>query len=336
MQSKTKNSKTRAQVEALALRAFPGVGLAPEDGALREHHDGWFNAVYELRLADGRSVILKIAPPPGAEVMQYERGLMATEVATMRLLRADPAILVPEVLFHDSSHEACDADWFVMEKMPGLNLDHARPRLPLDVLAGVDREIGAMIRAVNQFTGDWFGCPGNPALRGATWREAFLRLVDSVLVDASRKAVSFARPETEIRALVDKHADSLDEVRTPRLVHWDAWDPNFFVADGRVTGLIDFERALWADPLMEAQFRPLSWGAGVTEAMRGYGKTVFSADETRRCRLYTLHLALVMHTECFYRHYGNDEILEKSRGMIVDNLDWLDANRPAPAPVRPR
>jgi len=58
----------------------------------------------------------------------------------------------------------------------------------------------------------------------------------------------------------------------PQLVHWDAWDANFFVKDGKITGILDFERALWADPLMEAQFRALAFG-GVSESMRGYGKT---------------------------------------------------------------
>jgi hypothetical protein len=91
-----------------------------------------------------------------------------------------------------------------------------------------------------------------------------------------------------------------------------------------VTGLIDFERALWAEPLMEAQFRALSWD-GVSDAMRGYGRTTFSDAELVRNRLYTLHLALVMHTECFYRLYPDDAVLDGSREMLVANFDWLAA-----------
>ncbi len=326
MDSKTKNSKSRAQIETLARRAFGGLGLAAGEQALRELKDGWFNAAYALVLADGREAILKIAPPPGAEVMGYERDLMATEVATMRRVRSNAAIPVPAVLFHDDSRTLCDAPYFFMDKVGGVNLDELRGRLPLPELAAIDRHVGEIVHALNGFDGPRFGVPGNPALQAATWREAFVRIVESVLDDATRRDVTFPRPMDEIRALVDAHLDTLDAVRTPCLVHWDGWDGNFFVDAGRVTGVIDFERALWAEPLMEAQFRPLSW-SGVTEAMHGYGRTRFSDDELRRCRLYTLHLALVMHTECFYRRYPDDRILEESRALLVTNLDWLAGRR---------
>jgi aminoglycoside phosphotransferase (APT) family kinase protein len=321
--SRTKNAKSRSQIEAMAQQAFGGLGLAAGEAGLRELKDGWFNAAYEVGLADGRQVILKIAPAPGTEVMTYERDLMATEVATMRRVRADASIPVPAVLFHDDTRTLCDAPYFFMDKVPGTSLDLVRETLPPECLPAIDRRIGEIVRAINGFRGDWFGLPGNPELRAATWREAFTRLVDSVLQDAARRAVVFPRPADEIRALLQRHAAALDEVREPCLVHWDAWDANFLVADGQVTGIIDFERALWAEPLMEAQFRHLSW-SGVTDAMRGYGRTEFDEAELVRNRLYTLHLALVMHTECFYRHYPDDKILSGSRDMLVKNLAWLD------------
>jgi len=323
LQSQTKNVKSRDEIAALACHAF-GVGLAPGDAGLRELTDGWFNAVHELGLADGRRVVLKIAPPPGAPVMTYERDLMATEVATMRLVKSDPAIPVPAVLFHDDSRTRCDAPYFFMDKVAGTSLDHVRKRLSPEQAGAIDRHVGEIVRAINGFRGEWFGMPGHPDLRAPTWREAFGRIVESVLHDAARRKVDFPRPVEEIRALLRHHAPALDAVREPRLVHWDGWDKNFFVAGGRVTGLIDFERALWADPLMEAQFRALSWD-GVNDALRGYGRTEFSDAELVRNRLYTLHLALVMHTECFYRLYPDDEVLDGSRRMLVENLDWLEA-----------
>jgi aminoglycoside phosphotransferase (APT) family kinase protein len=118
----------------------------------------------------------------------------------------------------------------------------------------------------------------------------------------------------------------LDEVQTPCLVHWDAWDLNFFVRDGQVAGIIDFERALWADPLMEAQFRMPFFGAGITPSLRGYGKTSFSFSEEQRNHLYALHLALVMNTECFYRNYDTDTVFNMSRQFIQMAMEWLNAN----------
>mgnify|MGYP000847071948 FL=1 len=326
MESKTKNRKTQEQVESMAARAFNGLGLAVGEEAVLELKDGWFNASYNVRLADGREVILKIAPPQGAEVLLYEKNIMTTEVAAMRLVRQNPAIPVPGIYFFDDAHDLCDADYFFMEKMYGDNLQHVRANLPAETRESVDLHIGAIIREINTFPGVYFGLDGNPDLRADTWKEAFIKLVESALEDVARKDAGFDYSFDEIRAVVQKHAPALEEITTPCLVHWDAWDPNFFVQDGRITGIIDFERAIWAEPLMEAQFRALSFGEGVTNAMRGYGKTTFTFAEEQRCYLYTLYLGLMMNTECYYRNYDTDEIFNASKGVINTAMQWLKAN----------
>src|ERR1041384_4659296 len=129
MESKTKNKKSREQIERMAVRAFNGVRLAAEEEAVTELKQGWFNAAYDVKLADGREVILKIAPPQGAEVMIYEKNIMETEVASMRLVRKNRAIPVPEIYFFDNAHDLCDSDYFFMEKICGDNLEHVKTSL---------------------------------------------------------------------------------------------------------------------------------------------------------------------------------------------------------------
>jgi 5-methylthioribose kinase len=116
MESKTKNAKSRAQIDAMARKGFKGIGLQLGDEAVRELKDGWFNAAYAVRLADGREVILKIAPAAHAEVMQYERNIMVTEVATMRLVRQDAGIPVPAIYFYDDEHDVCDSSYFLWRR----------------------------------------------------------------------------------------------------------------------------------------------------------------------------------------------------------------------------
>ena len=325
MESGTKNTKSRMQLEAMTRKSFGGIGLHESTDAVRELKDGWFNAAYALRLADEREVVLKIAPAPNAEVMSYELNIMSTEVAAMRLVGQATEIPVPRILFHDDSRDVCDADYFFMEKIDGDNLDHVYEQWSAQQKAVVDQEIGAIIRKVNAFPGTYFGYPGNPDLRAEHWIDAFQKIMDSVFADAARKSVGFDYTEKALRAALDKHIETLKEVTKPCLVHWDAWRPNFFVKDGHIIGIIDFERALWAEPLMEAQFRSLCWGGG-TESLKGYGKTEFTPNELRRCWLYLLHLALVMHVECYYRHYGTDKIFKSSRKLIDSAMSWLHAN----------
>lgn len=306
----------------MAMRAFNGLGLAADPDAVQELKDGWFNASYKICLADGRFVVLKIAPPKDAEIMLYEHNIMATEVATMRLVGQNPVISVPEIYYFDITHDLCDADYFFMEHMPGECLEHIKDSLTPAAKTAIDRHIGAIIRAINNYTGPYFGYDGNPDLRADTWKEAFNKIIESLLEDAARKDVVFDYSYDELRAVVLKHAPALEEVTTPRLVHWDTWSPNFFVRANQITGIIDFERALWADPLMEAQFRQFGDG-GVTDSMRGYGKTTFTFVEEQRMHLYSLHLALVMFIESFYRHYDTDDILNFSRQYMAENMAWL-------------
>lgn len=325
MESTTKNRKTREQVARMVERAFGGTTLADGEDAVSELKEGWFNAAYNVRLSDGREVILKIAPVKDAEVLAYEQNIMVTEVATMRLVRENPAIPVPEIYSFDTARDLCDSDYFFMAKLTGENYDHVKKSFPPAMQAQIDRQIGAIIREINGFTGTYFGYDGNSELRADNWKEAFIKIVDSVLEDGRKKDADYGYAIDEIRGAVLKHAPSLEAVTTPRLVHWDAWDPNFFVKDGKITGILDFERALWADPLMEAQFRAL-FSEGISESMRGYGKTTFTHEEDQRCHLYTLHLALVMKTECYYRNYDSDYVSNLAMQLMVPTLNWLKEN----------
>lgn len=325
MESSTKNRKTREQIAQMVERAFDGLTIAAVDNAVTELKEGWFNAAYNVCLSDGQEVILKIAPPQGAEVLAYEKDIMKTEVAAMRLAAQNPALPVPEIYYFDTARDLCDSDYFFMEKLTGDNYGHVKDSLPPETVAQIDRQIGAIIREINQYTGTFFGYDGNSDLRADTWREAFIKICDATLQDGLKKDAVYGFPVGEIRAAILKHAPSLDEVTTPQMVHWDAWDLNFFVKDGKVTGILDFERVLWADPLMEAQFRLLAFGGG-QESLQGYGKTTFTHQEDERCHLYTLHLGLVMKTECYFRNYGTDEVSNMGLAMIAPAMKWLQEN----------
>ncbi|MCL4254885.1 MAG: aminoglycoside phosphotransferase family protein, partial [Anaerolineae bacterium] len=106
-----------------------------------------------------------------------------------------------------------------MEKINGDNLDHVRASLSPDIQAQIDQHIGVIIREINQFTGTYFGYDGNSALRGTTWRETFIKIMNSLLDDGLKKnAEYFGFSVDEIRATIRKHAPALDEVTTPRLL----------------------------------------------------------------------------------------------------------------------
>lgn len=317
MHSLTKNHQSTESLAALCRRAF---GQPPVEAA--ELSEGWFNAIYQITLPDGRQVILKLAPPPGAETLSYERGMLGWEVRAMDLAREQAGIPTAQVLYYDDSCEVCDAPYFFMEKLPGRSFSTARAEMkPEDCLA-VERQMGRLVRDMNAIRGARFGYPNLPGLQGDSWPEAFLNIFDSVLEDGRRKQVELPYANRLLHDLAADNLGPLKAVTEPRFVHWDVWDANIMVQDGKITGVLDFERALWGDPLMEQQFRMYDHPS---PALEGYGWGPLSREEEVRARLYSLHLNLIMLVENEYRQYDTDQIARFARLGLEETVRWLRA-----------
>jgi aminoglycoside phosphotransferase (APT) family kinase protein len=324
MESITKNRQTPAVLRAMVERAY-GPDEAPDgDDWYSELGHGWFNVAYRIRLRSGRETVLKIAPPPHVEVMTYERGAMATELAALRLIRSRTGVPVPAVDFADRSHELCDADWFFMEHIDADNLGLLRDKQSPEERAACNEALGALNRELNTIRGTHFGPLAGPGF--PTWRAAFTSMIEGVLRDGERRGVDLGRGYDEVRAVIAAHAGSLDEVTEPRFVEWDMWDNNVMVRDGRIVAIIDHERAFYGDPLIEAGFTGSEVPAyGDSSAfIRGYGRGPASENERVRRRLYCLYLVLIMTIEPAYRNFPGTANYDWARARLDETMPLFD------------
>lgn len=282
-------SKRRLGVGELdaVVREALGVGLA----AHVELTEGMFNTAYRLTTEDGRESVLKVAPPAGVPVMTYERDLMRTEALAFSLM-AGRGLPVPSVLL------ATD-DLLLMTALRGTPWNAAA--LSESSRRSLRRELGGIVRELHAITGDVFGYPQGP--NGSTWRSAFLAMVDAVLADARRFGVELP----DVRPAFAARAHLLDEVTSPVLVHFDLWEANIFVADGRIEGIIDPERAMFGDPL--AELATVALFADVdADFLAGYGRAEpFTPAEETRIALYRAYLCLIMIVEGVPRGYSGPE-----------------------------
>ncbi|MFC5052178.1 phosphotransferase family protein [Saccharothrix xinjiangensis] len=283
--SLTKRELPVPELDALLRRAL-GSPLA----AHVELTGGMFNTAYRLTAADGREVVLKVAPPPGVPLLTYERDLMRTEALVFGLM-AGRGLPVPEVVLHEDG-------LLLMTALRGTPWNEAE--LSDAERAALRRELGGVARRLHEVTGDSFGYVQGPG--GATWREAFGNMVDAVLADADRFGVELP----DVRPAFAARAHLLDEVTSPVLVHFDLWEANIFVADGRVEGIIDPERAFFGDPLAEIATIAL-FTEPDEDYLAGYGVTGFTAAERTRTALYRAYLCLVMIVEGVPRGYAGEE-----------------------------
>ncbi|CAM4500823.1 aminoglycoside phosphotransferase (APT) family kinase protein [Paenibacillus endophyticus] len=309
MESSTKRKLTEAELSAIARKAL-GQGAS----AAVELTDGWANAAYLVTLEDGKQVIVKAAPPAGTKLMSYERGLMKTEVEVLQLVKKAGNVPVPFVYAYDVSESLVNCEYFIMEKLEGEPYNKVKSSLTEEQQARIDYQLGVYNRELNEIRGERFGLYAAAEEVVLSWQETFMNLLLGVLADGEREGVVLPASYATIRSETAKRAAALDEITEPRLISWDLWDGNVFIKDGKVSGIIDFERALWGDPLMEHYFSHFNQSAAF---LAGYGLKELSPEQLRRRALYDLYLDLIMCIECPFRQYEDEAHLQWAQDNVA-------------------
>jgi len=122
---------------------------------------------------------------------------------------------------------------------------------------------------------------------------------------------------------IESRLDALRDVTEPRLLHWDLWDGNVFVKEGRVSGIVDFERAIWGDPLMEFYFGRFHNSKAFRQ---GYGVSSPDPAQIARRKLYDLYIDLILYIECDFRQYENREHIRWTRDNPVLGLERFSSD----------
>ncbi|MDO3410135.1 aminoglycoside phosphotransferase family protein [Saccharibacillus sp. CPCC 101409] len=310
MESVTKRKFTEEEIVTIAEAAF---GCGPAN--IEELSEGWANSAYRLDLENGTSAILKAAAESEEGRMRCERGLMKTEVEVMRRIAQLGTVPVPEIYTYDDSKKIVPCEYFLMQRLTGTSYDKVRDTLPEEEREAIDFELGGYFRRIHTIEGDRFGYYLPSGIDSSDWGSGFAALMRDVLQDGRDAGVRLPMPYEALDAELERHRDTLGEVRPPRLIHWDSWPGNVIVKDGRVEGIIDFERALWADPLMEYGFGKFMQSPEFERGYESGGEPSESSAQAEpsgegdrslliRRALYPLYLDLVMCVECAYRGFG--------------------------------
>lgn len=295
----TKNHQTTQVLHQLCADAFPRKAVS----GMTELTEGMFNAAYRVDFTNGSASVLKIAAADASGLLSNEIHLMQAEVTAMRILRAQGFLLVPQVQYVDFSRARCSGSYFFMACLNGRSFSACRSELSEDVIDRVHAQVGVFQRRMAAIHSDAFGLLGDKRRFPALY-ELIRYLFKNVLRDAQARSIQLPMTADTLLSLLEADHAVFDEVRTPSLVHWDMWEGNIFVTQGELSGVIDWERAMWGEPLMDDRFRRHNRPAAF---LAGYGQTTFSPAEQRRLAWYDLFLYLTMVVESFYRQYEHIE-----------------------------
>lgn len=289
---------------------------------------GMFATTYRVSLAGGTRVIVKTAPADTDRLLTYELDLARTESLVYELAAGRPELLMPRVLHTDFSRSILPVDVVVATHADGVALLGRTTATGEPVATQPDllQDLGAVMAHLHRVTGSEFGYPNRATgLVAPTWPEAFGLMVGALLADADRWATSV--PSAEILRALDRHGAALAEVTIPVLVHTDLWAGNLFVdaVTGRLSGVIDPERAIWGDALFEfAGADQLGRGPVPSALLAGYASSAAqpalgTPTGDARLTLYRLYLALVQLVEIAPRRYEGDWVTEH-RAAVNDCL----------------
>ncbi len=321
MQSITKTIVPATTIEHIVKHVL-GSQVAVSE--ITELTEGFYNSAYRINCADGAKIVLKVAPPDDIPILRYEKNILQAEVDVMRLVKARTEMPVPAILYHDASRTLLPSPYYLMEYIEGILYHKLRPDLSQQEQARLDRRIGVLLKQMNTITGENFGYFAQPETRQHSWKETFKSMLSGVIDDGIAARVELALSKNEILERLESFFPVLDEVTVPALTHWDLWDGNIFVdpASKTITGIIDFERSLWADPLMEVNFGAFGENP---EFNKGYGIGLpLSETQSIRRILYNIYLFLIMVIECTYRHYPTQDQENWARLQLQNQFQKLE------------
>ena len=315
-------TKRRVDEATLAVLVREAFGAGATIAQCTELNDGFFNAAYRIVLEDGHDVVLKISPGPGASLLNYERDIMRGEDVFFRAA-ASSGVPLPEVLYSGFERSTIDGDFLVLSALEGVTWHSVEGTLSEEQKAALRGELGEAIARLHTVMNPEkvFGYPAVEELSASSWPEAYAAMLGAILRDAERYGVTLPLPAEQLQQLAVDNAACLAEITEPALVHFDLWPGNIFVsapAEGapyRISGLIDGERMIWGDPVMEFVGIDVFGRADLDpDIAAGYlraGGTIAAGEAAeRRLDLYHLYMQLLLLIEMTPRGYTDPGYLE--------------------------
>ncbi len=238
---------------------------------------GKHNTSFWVESSEGRFV-LRIAPPDETGLLFYERLMMRQEPELHALIRAKTAIPVAEIVGYDFSRTKIERDYLLMTALPGVPLSDA-PGLTGEQFRRVLGQVGQYLGQLHTLTAPeclenenygYLG-PHRPMSPQPAWAAAFQVMWNRLIEDVAACGSYTPGEAQAMRDLLELHLAHFDRPLTPCLLHMDVWSQNILIDQtGRVTGLVDFDRALWGD--VEIEFAVLDY-CGISEPAfwEGYG-----------------------------------------------------------------
>jgi aminoglycoside phosphotransferase (APT) family kinase protein len=297
-------SRTKYKIDNAAIeKLFRSAGI---DGALEiaPLGDGEYNAVFAVK-TNGSEYAVKIAPADDIPVLTYEKNIITSEVFWYKQIKEHSSIIIPEIYYSDFEKKIIPANYFIMEKLSGnqLNKMNFSQNEKVDSIS----EMAKMAAQIHKIRNDKFGYIQNNLYDN--WYQAIREMVKSLINDCKRKGRSSKRGE-KLLTCIDRYKTVLERAECS-MVNFDIWPPNIICKreNGEIKfAWIDPERSFWGDRI--ADFVCLEMMTPLAEkktSLSAYNsaadkKVLVTEEEKIRYAVAQGYLGLIMETEKYFRY----------------------------------
>lgn len=233
---------------------------------------------------DEREMVFRMAPHEEQGFLFYERNMLAQEPALHEVIQRQTDIPVAQIHVYDDSRQVAPRPYIIMQRLPGRPLSSAYGVDPGEVF----RQVGRHLRQLHAITAQQYGYIGehHPMPPAPDWTSAF-EVMWNKLLDDVVDCDGYTEAEADLFRRLFQQDRHLFEPGVPAaLLHMDIWHENILVDDhGQVTGLIDWDRALWGD--VEIEFAVLDYcGISTPEFWQGYGQQRDTSPAAQKRGIY--------------------------------------------------
>ncbi len=308
--SSTQIPITPGEVRKIIYNEF---GTDIEIDGITELKGGFYSIAYAVGLPRlGFDAIVKLDAPKVRNRLTYEHDCLEIEVRAIEHLASNSVgktLPLPELLAYDIEGSLINRGYLITKKFKGKTWQQLKKKLSKEETRKIELNVGAIQARMHGIKGDRFGYlvtnPEHP-VTSKSWAETFTLMMACLYGDADRYGVRLPVSKQLMNGTLEKAVPVLDEIHEPSFVHWDLWEGNLFLMkeNGQwvVEGIIDFERSLWGDPLMEILFRGRKKRSNVIE---GYGHDLLASPGGKvRDALYEIYLAFIFLIESKARGYN--------------------------------
>lgn len=214
-----------------------------------------------------KQFVLRLAPPDNQPKLFYEKNMMHSEPILHELVRQNTDVPIPIIYYYDFSRKTIDRDYLITEYIPGDNGDFSH------------RKLGEYVKQIHNIKGNFFGYPERELDEMENWRKTF-RCYSRLIFEDCLKANSITSEEFSFFSKTYDEYYGIIENKDASLLHLDLWSSNILTQNGKITGILDFDRGMFGD--VELEFAVLdTYGYSTPEFFEGYGAKRPKSREAR-------------------------------------------------------